>query len=285
MKNKKFLNLMLLFVIISSVLLSVNLTVGEGNNVADALINNSIRYGSIGYSATVIGKSEQEVINYSTKTVTNEAVNPSYPDCYNLNNALQNYCANVGGVNIINRFYDELIPDYISGFMRKNNYIYYDMPVNSEKKQAVIDTLYQYMRTEATSGTTQEWYKKGLQRYVNEKGRQISFTSILSNNQFDLNKFSAQIKLGRPVTLYVTNFNITSVVNYDNETTLYKSIFDGSHIMIAYGYQKVDYYNENGGLITSKIYLKVSTGISMASGVYVVNNNGSLNDAEAVLIY
>jgi len=55
--------------------------------------------------------------------------------------------------------------------------------------------------------------------------------------------------------------------------------------MIAYGYQKVDYYNENGGLITSKIYLKVSTGISMASGVYVVNNNGSLNDAEAVLIY
>lgn len=289
MKNKKAFGIFGLGVIILVLCLLTVFVLGGRTQIASA-INGDIYYGDSPYFGVSLGTSETETINYATKTVTTGRVNPSFPNCYNLNSDIDNVCANVAGANIINyydRFYDDLIPSYTSGAMRGSNYIYYGMPVNSDKKQQVINTLNSYMRTNIDyPGTTQDQYKQGLMRYVNEKNKNVTYTSILSNNQFDLNKFIAQIQQGNPVTLYLSGFNITSISDNGSTATLYKSIFGkDNHIMIAYGYQKIDYYNNNGALILSKTYLEIAPGLSAASGVYIVNNNGTLNDAEAVHIY
>lgn len=251
--------------------------------------DNEIYYGD--YSGNIGGGVvESETINYATYTETYQKVNPFFPDCYNLNNDITNGCANTAGVNILNyydRYYDELIPDYTSGFMSGNKYIYYGMGTGTEKKQAVINTLYSYMKTNSVgAGTTQNDFKSGLTRYVNEKNRQISYNSILTNSAFDLNKFITQINNGKIVILYLSGFNFCAITNSGNTATITKIIHANSgHIEIAYGYQKFDYYDANGALITSKICLYVASGMAISDGNYLVNNNGVLDDAQVVNIY
>jgi len=108
-------------------------------------------YGEISYSDSYIGKSETETINYATKNIVSyNRVNITFPECYNTNDNLENACANVAGANIINyydRFFDDFIPDYVSGRIVKDNYVYYPMRIDINKKQTVINTLYTYMRT------------------------------------------------------------------------------------------------------------------------------------------
>lgn len=289
MKNKKTVGIFSLGIIIVVLCLLTVFIFGGRMQIASA-INDEIYYSNSLYSGETIGKSETETINYATKTVTTGRINPSFPNCFNVNDNIENVCANVAGANIINyydRFYDDLIPNYTSGAMRGSNYIYYGMPVNSDKKQQVINMLNSYMRTNIDyPGTTQDQYKQGLMRYVNEKNKSITYTSILSNNQFDFNKFIAQIQQGNPISLYLSGFNIASISDNGSTATLYKSIYEtGNHIMIAYGYQKIAYYNSNGTLIATKTYLEIASGFSAASGVYIVNNNGTLNDIEATHIY
>ena len=269
--------------------------VNTNGNIACAYESNEKYYGDISYSDNYIGKSEMETIHFSTRNVVYDRVNLTFPDCYNTNDSLSNACANVAGANIINyydRFFDNLIPDYVSGRIVKENYIFYPMRTNINKKQAVINTLYTYMRTGIDyQGTTQAMYKQGLAQYVNEKGRNITYNTVLTNNSFDINKFISQIKMGHPVILYLSGFNLTTILFNEKSDILNKCIYDNSaHIVIAYGYQIVDYFDDAGKLITSKVYIEIASGIQTAISTgqnffYVLGNNGVLDDAEAVNVF
>lgn len=248
-----------------------------------------IHYGSdLNYSEDGSSYVETEEINYSTKTVTSYVINSSFPCYYNTNPELTNACANVAGANILgyfDRYYADLIPNYTPGIQRATGYSYYSMTLNQSYKQNVIDTLYVLMSTNnPIAGTSQTQYKNGLASYVASKNLSITYNGVMSNSVFSLSMAHTQFAAGNPISLFLSGYNFTSIYDNGSKATLTKVIYGGNHIVIAYGYQQVNYYNSNGNLIKSDLYLSISTGILSSPRFYILNNNGSLNDAEAAHI-
>ena len=240
------------------------------------------------YAGTGLSRNETESFAYATKAVEKYLINPTFPDYYNTNNALTNTCANVGGANIIgyyDRYYSDLIPNVTAGYEMNNVYTYFAMNISMAGKQAVINDLYVRMQTNSTgTGNTQAQYKNGLSSYVQAKGLTITYSSVMTNGKFDLEKAKAQFQNGNPISLFMSGFNFTQVTDSGSIITLDKRLYDANHIAIAYGYEKVIYYNAAGGVLRTDIYLKVSTGLVGVTGVYLVNEYGTLNDAESAYI-
>lgn len=278
--------------VILAVITAIAVIGSTANNVAFATdVPEEIYYGDDLYGDSVDNsESEVEYINYATKNETYGFINNTYPVYYNLDNNLKNGCANVAGASIIgyyDRFYEDFIPNSTPGFVRNNIYNYYPMLMDKELKQSVINTLYVDMKTNnPNAGTSQANYKSGLSAFISRKGKSTSFTSVMTNGKFDLNKAIAQFNQGYPISLYLQGFNVTSVDEVsDNQTRLVKVLYSGNHIMIAYGYDKIDYYDANGQLVKSNVYLLISSGMMGLTGRYIVNNNGILDDAESVRVY
>lgn len=250
--------------------------------------SNEIADDEIYYAGFVTARYETETFSYSTKTTESYFVNATFPNYYNTNNSLQNICAPVAGSNIIAyyaRYFNDLIPGVTIGQERNGVFIYYPMRLSAAGKQAVIDELYQRMQTNVTGeGSTQSQYENGLASYVQSKGLAISYQSVLTNGSFDLSKAVAQLKNGNPISLSMIGFCFADVKDSGNSVTLNKRLYDGNHIAIAYGYEKVNYFNANGAITRSEIYLHIATGNENITGVYIVNKYGQLSHAKAVNI-
>ncbi len=240
------------------------------------------------YSDMSAPKVEVENFSYSRKDTTSYMINNSFPDYFNTNLSLTNACANVAGANIIgyyDRYYDTLIPSCTVGANRTAGYKYFAMTVNKDKKQAIIDLFYNSMKTNTkNNGTTQDDFQRGLKEYVQSRGRNLSYISVMSNGIFNLNSFDAELRNGRPVVLFLSGYNFASLVDSASQVKITKSVYVGNHIIVAYGYQKVDYYNANNTLIKSHTYIYVSTGVENIKGYYLLNNGGNMIAAEAVAI-
>lgn len=244
--------------------------------------------GEIYYSSVGNARKETESFGYVTKTVESYSINTTFPNYFNNNGSLQNTCSNVAGANIIgyyDRYYENLIPNSVPGVGTTKKYTYYPMSKNMVANQAVINDLYNKMLTNITApGSTQVEYKNGLSSYVQNKGYNISFNTVITNGLFDLNKAKVQLQNGYPISLYMSGYGFTKITDNGSLVTLDKSLYDDNHIAVVYGFDKINYFGANGNLLRSEIYLKVSTGIYGVSGVYIVNNYGTLNDAESVII-
>ncbi len=275
----------IIFIMVATVLIATMLMVDFA--MPKVAYASNYQVGEIFYAAIGSVRQETESFSYVTKTSESYSINPTFPKYYNTNASLQNTCANVAGANIIgyyDRYFENLIPNIKPG-VGTTKYTYYPMTKNIIEKQAVINDLYNRMQTNTIgNGNTQTQYKNGITSYVQSKGLTTTYNSVMTNGMFDLNKAIVQLQNGNPISLYMSGYGFTKVTDNGNIVTLDKNIFDNNHIAIAYGYEKVDYYNANGGLLRSEIYLRVSTGIMDVSGYYVVNDYGQLNDAEAVSI-
>ena len=106
----------------------------------------------------------------------------------------------------------------------------------------------------------------------------------MTNGKFDLEKAKVQFKNGNPISLFMSKFNFTTVTDTDNTVKLEKRLYDANHIAIAFGYEKAVYYDANGKVLRTEIYLRISTGINLVTGKYLVNGYGTLNDAESAYI-
>lgn len=286
MKNSKPIkkSIIAISILICSVtMLAVVPIVFSPSDTAYAASNDVIYYADNGeYSQ------ETETITYATKdTSPLFRVNNSFPAYYNMNDALTNACANVAGANLIgyyDRYFENLIPDFVPGIKRGSNYNYYPMTTNATKVQALIDELYIRMGTNSTNiGTSQTDYKNGITSYVNSKGRNVSYSSVMTGGSLDINKVQQSINNGTPVSLYLSGYNIVTLSDNSSSASLTKYLYTGDHIMIVYGYQTIDYFDGNHNLIKSNTYLYVATGTTR-SGYYLLNNNGTINDAESVHI-
>ena len=240
------------------------------------------------YSELATQSVETETISYSRKEVTQYVINTSFPNYYNSNASLTNTCANVGGANVVgyyDRYYDDLIPNCTVGITRSNRYTYYPMNINNDKIQSVIDKLYTSMKTNTKeNGTSEEDCLNGLKTYVQSQGRSITYTSTMANNALNLDKFDSQLKEGNPVMLFLSGYNFVSLADSGSKASISKDVYSGNHIVVAYGYQKVDYYNAGNTLIKSYTYIYVSTGINGVSGFYLLNGGGKMDAAQAVAI-
>ncbi len=238
------------------------------------------------YSETATQNTVTDAFSYSRKEVVSYKINNSFPNYYNTNISLTNTCANVAGANVIgyyDRYFDELIPNCASGILRGTNYVYYEMLLFKEKKQAVIDWLYTAMKTNTIDdGTTEDDCLEGLAEYVEGKGRDITYSSVMTGEELNFDEFDAELKEGKPIMFFLSGYTFVSVNDSGNSVAITINEYTGNHIIVAYGYQKIDYYDANNKLIESNIYIFVSTGIENVSGFYLLNYGGNINSAKAV---
>lgn len=255
-----------------------------------------IRYGLVTYSQQVQTAGViQEVINYSWNETVIGYANDYFPEYYNTNNNLNNPCAPVAGSMIIgfyDRYYTELIPNFTPGRNIGSYYRYNPMTINTGYIQGVMDSLYVSMSTNnPLPGTTQTQYKTGITSYVNVKGKSITYISIMNSGNINYNSGSnslvSQISNGRCISLFVCDFNLAGVSDNGSSVTISKVTYSGNHIMIAYGYMRIKYYDNNNNNFRTDLFLKVSSGFyaPLNGWYYVGSSETTLVDAEAAYIY
>ncbi len=257
---------------------------------AFAQAEQEIYYCDNGYAGAGTPTEVTETINYTTKQASELiTLNSSFPAYTMADSSTTNGCAPIAGSNLIgyfDRFYEDLIPDCSPGRLFGSIYRYYGISTNNTQIQALINDLYVRMGTNTQgAGTTQAQYKAGLTSYVNSKSLSISFESVMTNGALDVDKINQALTNGKVISLYLSGYNVTLRTDSNGVATLAKTEFDGTHIMMVYGCQTVNYYDANNTLVASKTYLNISSGISQSLAYYVVNNNGLVVAAEASAIY
>lgn len=289
MKNKLMINNLLAIVLSNLFLCSICASIGLSATPLNLAEAQEAYYSDDLYFGGIIYETKVEEIIYDKKvTAYEEYVNPSFPLYYNCNNVLENVCACVAGANIIgyyDRFCSSLIPNFEPGRMRNSIYTYEPMIRNESIKQNLIDTLYVKMGSNSNAeGTSREQFRNGMQLYVTGNGYNISYDSVMSDKAIDHNLVYERLQEGKPIILYLNGYNISFLNESQNKTLLNKQEYIGRHIMIVYGVKKEVYYDKTMNIINTKIYYNVSSGWGSMPGIYVYDNNGIIENAEAVII-
>jgi len=116
------------------------------------------------------------------------------------------------------------------------------------------------------AGVTMQQYITGMQGYVNARGRNIQLTSLRTgHNQLNEAQMKANFRNGNLMTLFASGFSIVAfdgIRTHSNHDIINHGTSTGNHIMMAYGYRRIRYYNAANQLIRNDLYVYVHTGFS-----------------------
>lgn len=218
-------------------------------------------------------ETRQEIINYAYKVETETYIPSSVPK-YSETTNTPNNCANVAGATLIgyyDKIYDELIPNFTAGRTIRGVYIF---NAQTAAIQEVIDDLYVRMATNTTgNGTTANNCRSGLRSYINSKGKNVTYTSIVSSGTIDYSLYDGAVANETPMILFVLGYTLLSLGDFDVSETqdvLNMSLYAGAHTVIAYGRKNIKYYNASNQLIKEENFLRVATGYSTTALGYIM---------------
>lgn len=141
------------------------------------------------------------------------------------------------------------------------------------------------MKTNVNNGTSFSDFKSGLQKYVNRQGKNVNYTSVKTNGSFNYTNYKSQITQAKPVVLFLSTYNITSILSTGSSDMKESRYYNINHVMVGSGYHEVDYYR-NGTLFRSDKYLKISTALSSVKTGYLrFNDRTQMVEAIGVNIY
>lgn len=250
-------------------------------------------YGDLSYQngGDVSGTIVKETVTYDRRTVQEDKIISGVPSYLKTGSDMSEACAVQAGAVVLGyygRYYPELIPGFTVGMQIGNNYIYFNEG-SSGIIQGIMNDLYVRMGTNVGGvGTTASGFRNGLTSYVNEKGLNINYTSLATNNILDFDLFKTQINNSKPSVLFFNTYNTipSPPVRTENNTDfLERKVYQASHIMIAYGYKNYAYY-KNEQNFRNDYYLEVYTGMfEYAQGFVKLYDNSVLMEAYGIDIY
>lgn len=213
---------------------------------------------------------------YATETIyyTNRIPDHKYTDGtapkFMAISGMENACGAVAGAEIVafyDKYFPNLIPNYESFIASNGKY----KPANATYIYPMMQELYELMDTNVQGeGVNEIEFKNGLTEYINGKGYNVSYTNIVSGSSFDYNSYKNAINNNKVVALLSQPTNLYLIGLGSGYDTISATVLDGNHIMLAYGYAQIKYYNSNG-LFRTDTYLEVSTGLSMRVMYYKIN--------------
>ncbi len=122
-----------------------------------------------------------------------------------------------------------------------------------------------------------------MNTYVKSKGRSYSTTSVLSSGKFDFEKYKTSVENNKPVVLFLSSFAIKDYITQEGTTDTIKSDFSKTpHVVVGCGYEVHKYFNSAGQVTDTRIYLKVSTGLTDYLLNYL-NINGGLSEIDRAI--
>ena len=141
------------------------------------------------------------------------------------------------------------------------------------------------MRTNVDDvGVSESDCLSGLKSHIEGKGYSVNYQSVLSGSNVNFEACKTATANNKVIILFSRATNIFTVGYGDSCDYITPINLDGLHIMVAYGWYEVNYYNANGLFRTDR-YLQVSTGLGSPTPIalYKVNPN-DLNAAYIVNI-
>ena len=218
-----------------------------------------------------------ETIYYARRDVDQYYLNPGLPLYYG------NSCGIIaGGVSIahFNVDYTNLIPGHTAGkyvlgkwsWTGQNNYIddlfaqlYIDMDANSY-------------------GVTIAGYLDGLDTYVDRQGYEFTSTNTMNGSALDLGACISAFQSGELVSIFMDGFNVTDgpLASFAGGEDLFiLEEYAGAHVMAAYGYAIVEYFDEFETMFRQDTFLAVNNGFGDL-GYVRINANITIDDCYAI---
>lgn len=205
---------------------------------------------------------ESRSISYTSYTKQTVQTSSRIPSLSNVNpNYQSNDCAPIAGGNII-AFYDilysNLIPDYRTGRVINNNYIFNTVTSN-QYLQKVIDDLYVKMKTnQITAGTREQDFLDGLTQYVEQAGVHFQTTGgLVNNNSVNVQALISHINTKNIAVLFMTEYNIISVIEDTGNQLKFTAVCSNTpHIVAVYGVEQ--YTIIQNGVETTEYFLKIA---------------------------
>lgn len=211
-----------------------------------------------------------ETINYTKKEVVGQQDTAGgCPLYYNTN--LTNACGPIAGAEIVafyDKYYPELIPNWVSYYEASGKYRAQD----STYVGPLLQELYDLMSTNVNGdGVSESEFTTGLKTYFTNHGRTMSLSSIKSGSTFNYTSCKSAIDSNKVIVLFVKPGDLYTMTYGNGFDAIASFNISGNHIMVAYGYLKINYYN-SAGLFRTDTYLKVATGLpSIQTALYKLN--------------
>jgi hypothetical protein len=136
------------------------------------------------------------------------------------------------------------------------------------------------------NGVTMWQYLLGMSSYASNNGGYTMFIdTVRENNNAVDDDFKMYIQMHRPVALFLNGYNIstTGLRHHGTHDFVDLTEYAGGHIMVAYGYQEVFYYDANGVMFRTDMYARVHTGSSI--GWTRINTHSTLDAAWVTHLY
>jgi len=116
------------------------------------------------------------------------------------------------------------------------------------------------------------------------KGRSITLQSVRTgHNQLNEAAMTAAFRRGELVSLFKRGYSIVGlggIETFADHDLIFHNRQTGNHIMIAYGYRRIRYYNAANQLIRNDIYLYVATGFDLpVHGLVPLYRIGEVSEA------
>jgi len=238
------------------------------------------------YTVETVARSFYSETIPCTNMIETETVTQYRMPLYYATGDLTNCCGAVAGAIIVgfyDRYYPDLIPNWTPYSTVNNMYKFAD----TTHVPAVMEELYVLMRTNVDDvGVSQYDCRDGLQAYFNDRGRNLSYSSIEVGTQFNYQLYKQAIQANKPVLMFCTGLTLCfpAFSATQQKTVITKQDISGAHIVVGYGYSTVNYYNGNT-IFRTEEYSLVSTGRDGFTDAYVnISSTDWLVDGYAVTV-
>ncbi len=226
------------------------------------------------YTVSAARSATTEYVYYTDRVANEITTAYGVPYYFVTGSTMTNACGAVAGTTVVgfyDRYYENLIADYTPYYASSLKYRIQD----TTYIPAVMQEMYTLMRTNVDDvGVSESDCKNGLQTYFSNKGLTLSYSSVKSGSSFSYSLYKQAIQANKPVLLFCTDLNRTSITYNTTEDLLTTTSTTGSHIIVGYGYYTIEYYN-NGTLFRTDDYILASNGQSIVKDICV-----SLSDTD-----
>ncbi len=244
----------------------------------------TLRADAIVYKQTALSaESDSVTIKYVSRVPESKSLSRRIPKFVNPG-GIENACAAVAGANIIgfyDRYHEDLIPNHKAGYESYGFYLY---SLQDNYVGDAIKQLYSDMNGTA-DGISETNFKKGMQKYCEDKGFNCIFTPITSSGKLNFSSVKQSINENKPIALLVSTYTVANIAGYDGYDRYDYDYYYGNHIMAGFGYYGLDYTLTDGSSLRSE-FVYVASGYSKpVDAFFNINYSTNINSAYKVYIY
>ena len=195
-------------------------------------------------------------VSYTNRTQDNYKLALTYP-AYDLSVT----CVPKAATNIFgfyDKYFTDLIPNFEPGYMYYGYYRYYEA-AGAYGNEVATQLATDMGAVDQYDGVTVNEFKAGFQTYCSRKGLSASYSSCMSYGSFNFNTAKAQIDSGKPLIVFLSAYNMTTLSSSNNVDTLDMQTSTVPHAMAVFGYRSVTYTLSNGQTRVDN-YLHTATG-------------------------